>query len=194
MLRLLAALTGIYALAACDDTTGPADEFAFSFDSSLEGWVATGTDLNNPPVTWSIVQSAEQKRSGAGSAKFFLDNLNDAGKIWLARSFTLEPNTNYDVRIEYAFGTADYGSINLWQLITGAHTAPPQDAEDLSFRGDTGNGQQGNVGYRWVDKSYTVTARTDAQGRLWVAIGVWGTWETPRTYYIDDVKIEFEER
>jgi hypothetical protein len=194
--RILFAAVVALGLVACDDDpAGPVDgSFAFSFDSGLEGWTAAGTDLTDPPVQWSIQRTTERTKRGAGSAKFFLDNMNDAGKIWLQRAFTLEANTDYTVRVSYAFGTADYGDINLWRIIAGAHTQPPQTAEDLAFRDGTGNGAGADVGYRWVDRTYTMEARADAAGQVWVVVGVWGTWESPRTYYVDDLKVAFTKR
>jgi hypothetical protein len=195
-IRTLLAAVVVLGLVACDDgMTGPVDgEFAFSFDSGLEGWTAAGTDLTDPVVQWSIERTTERTKRGSGSARFHLDNMNDAGKIWLQRAFTLEANTDYAVRVSYAFGTADYGSINLWRIITGAHTEPPVTADDLVFRDQTGHGVDADVGYRWVDRSYTMEARTDASGVMWVAVGVWGTWESPRTYYVDDLKVAFTRR
>jgi hypothetical protein len=26
---------------------------------------------------------------------------------------------------------------------------------------------------------------------LFVVVGIWGTWETPRTYYVDDLSVQF---
>lgn len=42
----------------------------------------------------------------------------------------------------------------------------------------------------WVSKSYTVHARSDERGRLYVSLGVWGTWEAARSYYVDNVRLQ----
>jgi hypothetical protein len=34
-------------------------------------------------------------------------------------------------------------------------------------------------------------AVSDPGGRIHIVIGVWGTWETPRTYYVDNVRLLF---
>ncbi|MFH1221207.1 MAG: hypothetical protein V1694_12250 [Candidatus Eisenbacteria bacterium] len=47
------------------------------------------------------------------------------------------------------------------------------------------------MGYLWTGKQYTIDRRSSANGKLYVSIGVWGTWETPRTYYVDFVYIAF---
>ena len=41
----------------------------------------------------------------------------------------------------------------------------------------------------WLDKSYDSIVTPGAGGRLWVLIGVWGTWEGPGTYYVDAVHV-----
>jgi hypothetical protein len=45
----------------------------------------------------------------------------------------------------------------------------------------------------WLDKAYGLDVRSGSSGMLYVIIGVWGVWETPRTYYVDDVRIKFTE-
>jgi hypothetical protein len=122
-----------------------------------------------------------------------LDNLNDAGKIWVEREFdSLEPNTTYEVTVSFAFATEDFGTINLWRIIAGVTTDAPEDADDLEFQGETGNGEDEDVGYQWLDKTYTFTAETDAAGELWVSVGIWGTFEVVRTYFVDDLQVRFE--
>ena len=98
----------------------------FGFEDDLGGWEARGTDLSDPPIAWSIERSDELAKHGDWSAKFYLENFNDAGKIWLERPFSVEPNTPYRVWIKYDFATADFGFINLWQLIAGVSATQPQ--------------------------------------------------------------------
>lgn len=187
------ALTGIAAMAACDDDpTGPAEPAMFDFDASLQGWMTDGTDLMDPPVDWSIDQTTDFAHTGDGSVELRLDNLNDAGKIWIVRSFDGVPGQTYQVDLSFALGTADWGDTNLWTIIAGAHSLEPQVADDLTFRDDTGNGAGEDVGYRWVDHRYTSQVTANASGEFYVAIGVWGTYEVERTYFLDDVVIELE--
>ncbi len=166
-------------------------EFSFSFEDGLQGWYPRGTDLDDPPVEWSITPSQDRATDGASSAKLFLNNLNDAGKIWLERPFRLRPDTTYTVRLRYDFASAAWGDMNLWSIITGAHAKPPQTRDDLVYQGDTGNGSPTDVGFVWMDKSYTLEAATGGDGLLFICIGIWGTWESPGTYYVDDVHVAF---
>jgi hypothetical protein len=43
-------------------------------------------------------------------------------------------------------------------------------------------------------RRHSFDATAGAGGELWLALGVWGTFETPRTYSIDDVAVVFTPR
>jgi hypothetical protein len=161
----------------------------FSFEKDMEGWTTNGTDLDNPPDRWSIELSQDMASEGKTSLKFYLDNVNGAGKIWITRSIDVEPQTHYQVEVTYKFASADYGDLNLWKIITGAALEPPRTAGELVYQGDTGNGADPDDGWVWHRKTYGFDIRTGPEKELYITIGVWGTWETPRTYYIDDVDV-----
>lgn len=169
----------------------PEVEALSSFEQGLDGWSRWGVDLDNPPVSWSIERSQEQAAEGSFSLRFEMNNLNDAGKIWVEKPFTVEPNQSYEVAVAYSFGTSDFGDVNHWTLITGVHSAPPRAPGTLTFQGSTANGESADNGLIWIDRSYELNARSAADGLLYVAVGVWGTWETRRVYYLDDVTVSF---
>lgn len=55
----------------------------------------------------------------------------------------------------------------------------------------TGNGADRDVGLRWLRKSFHVAAPPGATGHLYIVVGVWSTWETPRIYYyLDDLTVQ----
>jgi len=169
-------------------------EFPFSFNTDMEEWEAKGTDLDDPPIEWSIEISEEKVKDGKASVKFFLNNLNDKGKIWIEREFDLKASMNYQVSLSFAFASADFGEINNFKIITGVHKQPPQTRDDLTFQGLTGNGYDSDVGFVWLDKSYDFNIQANSEGKLYVSIGVWGTFEGPRTYYVDSINIIFVEK
>ncbi|MBI3578717.1 MAG: hypothetical protein HY089_04805 [Ignavibacteriales bacterium] len=148
--------------------------------------------MDHPSVEWSIQRAQDMSTEGTTALKLYLANLNDAGKIWIERSFLVKPNTSYQVNVKYAFASGDYGFVNLWTLITGLRKSPAQTRDDLTYQGNTGNGS-GAAGYKWLKKSYDFTAQSGSEGRLYLTIGVWGTWETTRTYYVDSVAVSFQE-
>jgi hypothetical protein len=165
----------------------------FSFENGLEGWAPKATDTDHPSVTWSIQSSPDRASDGTRSAKFELGNLNDAGKIWLEHPFTVQPNQSYRVRVQFSFGTGDWGDLNHWTIIAGVRNSPAVIRDDLTFQGTTANGEASDTGYKWLEKSYEFNVTSGADATLYVDIGVWGTWETYRAYYIDNVRINITE-
>lgn len=184
-------------LAGCGGTTvnrPPGSSGTFSFENDLQGWTPRATDVfeaGNPPAvaTWSIQPSQERASDGGSSLRLTVSNLTDAAKVWIERDFTVTPNRRYRVKVQYALASADFGDINLWRIITGVAPSSPQTRDDLTYQDTTGNGSDAPGGYTWLEKSYDLDATSGADGRLYVTIGVWGTSEHPRTYYLDNVRI-----
>ncbi len=184
------------AAAGCNDdpaAPSPGDpvEESFTFDENLEGWQAAATDTLNPPIEWHVQHTTERARMGSGSVELHLENFNDAGKIWMERGFELDPGVLYQVEVSYAFGTADWGDVNLFTIIAGVHDTAPRDADELTFQGETGHDEGQDAGYVWLDQAYDFLIPAPDDGTAYVALGVWGTWETIRTYYIDEVTVRF---
>lgn len=167
--------------------------YDFSFEKDMEGWEKRAMDLElgDTLIDWSIEQTDEIVYDGNSSLKFYLENYNDAGKIWIERPFVVKPNQNYRIEVKHAFASADFGFANLWTIITGVVTKSPQTREDLVYQGHTGNGSDTDIGFKWLAKSYDFDVTSESDSTLYVIIGVWGTWETPRTYYLDFIHIDF---
>jgi hypothetical protein len=183
------ALVELYDLNA---SLGPATRF--SFENGLEGWVPKATDLNDPPIFWAIEPSQDRASEGSQSLKFELSNLNDAGKIWIERAFPVRPNQRHRVNVQFSFATADWGDLNHFTIIAGVRTQPAETRADLTYQDHTGNGEQTDVGYKWLKKSYDFNVVSGANGALFVDVGVWGTWETYRAYYVDSLWITITEQ
>lgn len=190
------ALLLMLATGCADDALGPPVglEFETSFEDGFDGFVVDGTDLDDPPVEWDIALTTEFSFDGDDAVRLTLDNLNDAGKIWIERRFELEPSSTYDVELSYAFASADFGDINHWTIIAGVVPEDPETADDLPFAGSTANGQDEDEGFVWLELLTPQTVTTGPSGEAWLALGVWGTSEFPRTYYLDDVRVTFTAR
>lgn len=190
MKRLAVLLIGVLLVAiGCAGEVAPVSAsypLSFSFEHDLQGWVAGGADLDNPPVEWSVERSRDIASDGKTSVRLFLNNHNDQGKVWIERSFDVEPGIAYQVRVDYDFASADLEA-NLWTLIASVVTQAPGGEGRLTFHGDTGNGARAEDGFVWRHKSYNFRARSGPEGKLYVIIGVWGTSETARTYYLDNI-------
>lgn len=177
-----------------DDPTQPDRTITFetSFEDGADGFVADTDDLDNPPVTWSVERTTDFADSGAASMALQIDNVNDKAKVWIEREMLdLEPNTTYSVDVTFDFGSSDWGTVNLWTLFVDADARSPDVWADFddALTTDTGNGAAEQSGVLWDEKNASLAAETDAAGTLHLAIGVWGTFEADRTYYIDDVQL-----
>lgn len=174
---------------ADEQTVG--ERLFFSFEEGMDGWKAVGTDLDNPPVEWSITRTQKMAKDGKTSLMLNLDNMNDMGKIWIQKEISVKPNCPYKVQVKYAFASADYGDMNLWTIITGVSAEPP--INNLIYQDTTGAGSEMGSGFKWLSKSYSFDVISNPDGKLYVSIGVWGTWETKRTYYLDSIEITYRE-
>lgn len=127
-----------------------------------------------------------------------MNNMNDATKVWIHREFSVDPSRDYDVDLAYDFASADWGGANLFALLAGASPTPPTTGPEVlsvARTGQrTGNGAAFDVGYLWSRKEFGLQARSSAVGKLYVLVGVWGTWETSRTHYIDNVTVRLTPR
>lgn len=194
---LLLFLPFVVLLAGCKSEISESYETTYQsrFETDLEEWSPQGIDLElgNGTIDWSITRSQDRFTEGTYSVKYYLNNLNDAGKIWLERSFPVLPSKTYNVKVMYDFASQDFGDINLFTIITGVHQQPPRTREELqkSFKGNTGTRSTSDAGYMWLPKQYEFTVNSDATGSLVVVIGIWGTWETSQTYYVDNVRVTF---
>ena len=94
-----AALLGVLAaLSSCDFgeelVVYPEFDDSFSFERGLEEWSAGGRDLFDPAVTWEVAPSTDRASDGAQSVRLRLDNVNDQGKIWMGRSYGVNPKVS----------------------------------------------------------------------------------------------------
>lgn len=186
------------ASAACSDPAEPAlpREESWSFEAGMEGWTAAATDIHvgGAPIVWWARPSTARASHGTRSIEIYMDNRTDAAKVWIVREFSVAPNRDYMIHLGFDFASSDWGDANHFQLLAGASPTPPvAGAEVLAVARtniSTGNGAGSNVGYLWSQRFFIRPGRSSADGKLYVLLGVWGTWETPRTYYVDNVWVE----
>ena len=48
-------------------------------------------------------------------------------------------------------------------------------------------------GFKWLEKSYDLNLLAAADGTLYIDIGIWGTSESYRAYYLDNLRITITE-
>lgn len=155
----------------------------YSFENNSEGWTANATDLG--PADWFISRNGEFWVDGAISLKLDLNNTSGKGKVWITRAFDVVPGNKYRVSLDYAFSSRNSAD---FQLIAGVFRSPPQSGDDLSsaFQDDTTT-----LSPLWVHKSYDFTIKSKKSSTVYVVIGVMGTKQTHREYFIDSVCVTF---
>jgi hypothetical protein len=167
-------------------TKKPQGSEFYSFENDMEGWTphAVDLELSNDSIDWSIARSQDIWEDGAASVKFDLNNLNDNGKIWIERPFSVEPKKKYKISVDYAFHSNDCGDSPRFKIITGVFRKQPQSGDDLvdAFQGKT----TGCV-WGWLHKSYEFTVKSKKSDMLYVVIGIRGTEQAHRTYNLDSV-------
>ena len=175
------------------DSTGASDEINefFSFENDMEGWTANGTDLEigDGFIDWSIMRSQEMARDGKTSLRFYLQNNNDNGKIWIERPFNVEPHQLYHGSVEYEVATRDSGVC--FELIAGVLKQQPKIGDDLipAYQDDACTGKNKNVGYKWLSKKYEFTLRTQEEQMVYAVVGIAGNFEVGKIYYFDNVRV-----
>jgi hypothetical protein len=188
-----------FILSSCGGATEPQIpivELQSSFEAGLEGWTVDATDIivGGAEIPWWVRPGTALAFEGSSALEFYMANYTDAAKIWIVRPIAVPANLPYRVTISYSFGTKDYGDLNLFSLVSGAASANPRSlASDPSrsfVHEATSNGAPNDVGYRWIQKQTEVNVVSNAEGYLYVVVGVWGNWETERTYYVDALHVQ----
>src|SRR3954452_5045794 len=97
---------GCLAICAFLGACGPRTQTSgsYSFEGSLQGWTPGAIDVAAPGslLDWSVSPSTERSFDGVWSARLFLVNDTDAGKVWISRTYKLSPSRSYDVHVEFA--------------------------------------------------------------------------------------------
>ena len=192
--RLVAVTLCLCSVVGCDRRgvvviIEPEFDEIFFFETGFSDWTARGVDLADPTVDWEIARSSDRASKGTQAVRLRLDNLNSQGKIWIERRYTVEEDRLYSVQVSFDFGSADWGDVNLWNVLAGAALDSPAGGGDPSVLWNSGNGESSDQGYQWVPKSFTLETTSDSDGELFVYLGIWGTSAFLRTYYLDNLQV-----
>ena len=144
----------------------------------MDGWSANATELG--PADWSISRNADFWVDGATSLRIDLDNLNGKGAVWIEKGFAVEPRSKYLVTLNYAFSPRNFTD---FRTIVSVFRSPTLTADDLSsaYQGDP------FLAPLWWPQRYEFTIKSKKTSAIYVFIGVKGTKETRREYFIDSV-------
>jgi len=178
--------------------------FSFSFESGFDNWAVRILDEGPGGLTGSsVLISTQEARDGTSSLRFELDSRSGDGKLWIERNFRFNDTSRRRVTVTFSFASADLGTVGNFRILAGARGRRSETGGDLMplAQEDTGNGSSTLVGYRWMEKSYTTTidpfpigggSASQVQSELWVVVGVWGTVNARRSYFVDNVRVMIE--
>ncbi len=170
----------------------------FSFESGFDNWAPRGTDVGaGGTMNWSVTTSTQLARDGASSLRFELNNFSGEGKIWIERILRVDSTRTRRVTVRFAFASADLGTVGNFRILAGVKRIRPETGSDLTplAQDDTGNGLTTQSGFQWMEKSYTFTidplppSAPMTQDEFWVVVGVWGTSNSHRSYFVDNVRV-----
>jgi hypothetical protein len=158
------------------------------FEDGLGDWVAGAdvpADPNHPgqKVNWTINVVTNQSFAGNHSAQFYIDGSQDDGTIWLTRNITLTPNTTKNITIYFQLWSNNESFNTIANAVTHISTKNASTEADFHIIGAA------NQAAGWKNYTYTAQVETGASGNVNVALGISAVWETPMTYYIDDVVV-----
>lgn len=161
---------------ACDTSPAailtPVAEVETSFEDGLGDWsVRTGPSGGG---TGAVVQGD----ASVGSSYFEAVLQGPGDVVWIERSFTLEAGGEYRVTVS-ADARAFSGS---GELVHGAG-AQPLGAGALQ--------SQGPAGSTWTRELMPLPVTADAQGRVWVGVGLSASTSGAGTFGLDRVGVVF---
>lgn len=190
---------GIAAAAGCDFKADPLiiqPEFddVSSFESDLGGWAVRTVDLGTPAAPYEAVRSTDRASGGAQSVRLRLENRAGQAKVLLERRYVVEKDQTYLVEVTFGLASADWSGTAPWRVAIGAAPDSPLKTGVVDGPLDTFNGRLADQGFVFGPRAATLEARSDAEGELFVYVGVWGTSAESRSYYLDDLRVALTRR
>lgn len=195
----LLALTGALHWVSCSEPTRPEPQnyqIQDSFENGLSAWTINSLDdkVDTVTIDWHVVSSGERASQGSFSARLFMDNLTDAAKIWLGRTVDVARNKTYSVTIVFDLASSDFSEVNSFSVLANVLPRRPTTRDDVVMGVQEGYFPEGTYNggienYVWLRKSLTRSVKSTDDGRLYIILGIWGTWEGPRTYYFDNFRL-----
>jgi hypothetical protein len=155
-----------------------------SFETGFGEWKP---DTDGNARDWNIkrelaITSMVPPVDGFWQLSYYLDGTFDDGTIWIERTIDIPAG---DVRVDVSFWlrSMTVSTINTWPVVGYAGPADPKTEQDLPIIGHT----EESAG--WTKYKFQQDLTSKDQTKIFVAVGISATWETPRTYPVDLVEI-----
>lgn len=187
-------LASAFLLAGCDRegiTVVAEVSETFDFEGGLSGW--TGGSQVSPGGVAALVPSTENASGGTGSARLLLDDPAGTGTAWMIREFTdLAEDRSYDVELEFDLGSPDTGAAPPWTLVAAAGGSEEAVTQSPGGVGDTQVLGEGDVAFE--TRTLSLIGTSDAEGRLFVLLGVRQETAGSRAFFVDDLTVRLTRR
>ena len=195
MLRLIAVIALIFSVTAISAPRVGAVTYSYSFEGGFEGWVADECDADGD--YWHVELSQVMAYEGSWSLEYYIINWGDATKVWIEKPYLVPLGRQYTVSVSFRLASQDFGDFNIWSVIASVSPNNPETRFDFVTIGDTRSGGEPGE-WIWLLRSHSKLVDPannpdmPGWGTIWVGFGIWGTWETPRTYYVDSATITID--
>jgi hypothetical protein len=143
-----------------------------SFERDMGGWQP---DTDGRARAWKIYRTTDQAVDGTVGLGLYLDGSNDEGKIWIERKFAARPDSTVTVSVSFWLHSTGGGDVNAWGVLGSAGNQEPRVPDRIGWLNQRG----------WNRQTFTRTFATDGTGTVWVAVGIWATYEVTRTSHLD---------
>ncbi|MEM2969778.1 MAG: hypothetical protein QXR63_02460 [Candidatus Bathyarchaeia archaeon] len=158
------------------------------FESGFGEWeydADVPLDPTNPgqPVAWNITRLTDVVYSGQYAIRLFIDGSQDDGTIWLERKIVASKNAQVSVTMSFWLFSEHESFNTVAAVVAFAGVRNPEEESDFEVLGAA------NQVSGWKQYKFETTVNTEANGEVWVALGVSVRWETVMTYYIDNIEI-----
>jgi len=155
-----------------------------SFESGFGSWTP---DTDGHARAWSITRELAIKNDippvdGAWQLSYFLDGTFDDGTIWIERTIPI-PAGDVQVDVSFWLQSSTVATVNTWPVVGYAGPRNPTVEQDLPIIGRT------EQAAGWKQYKFQQRFPKTGAARIYVAVGISATWETPRTYPVDLVEI-----
>lgn len=197
--QVLLLCLGLAVASGCDFKADPLviqPEFddVSSFEGDLGSWTVRTVDLGTPAATYEVVRSTDRASDGAQSVRVRLENQTGQAKVLLERRYVVEKDQTYVVEVAFGLASADWSGVAPWRVAVGAAPDSPLRTGFVNGPLDTFNGRLADQGLVFGPRTTTLEVRSDADGELFVYVGVWGTSAGSRSYYLDALRVALTRR
>ncbi len=130
------------------------------------------------PKSFYVNASGGEAYAGHRAMEMYLDGTADDGTIWVQTAIPVQPLSS--VAVNVSFEVFRYFADMAFQPVAAVTLFDPEMEGDFSILGQP-------AAEGWTLQTFGRTVWTGPYDMLYVAVGLTCTWETPGTFYIDQI-------